>query len=326
MAWPTAGAPANHDWEARMSLDYTNHRRCAAATIVQTALAVAVLAGSGNAGASGIPFAGNRPQSFEFPIDYTESYNSFGQFVQYNEDNRHFDNTGDKVPGSGHTFVGLSSALHYWKFDALPSVGWVGSVTVPEVRVEGRGFAASGVGDPLVGGLAFIKPTPSSTLGVQALVQVPIGASSVTTNTWSLWPSVFYNVWFENRFNLDVLVGGVLRSTTHKTGTNDLDAGNTWHANVRFGSALEPVLYTKPVYVMPFVGIDFQHTGKTRDRFSGMTLADSDSRETAANLGVLFQLQRRKSYDQFEMHYARGLNGRNTSVTNGLFLQYWHYY
>ena len=308
-------------------MTFNSTERRAVAPIVQATLAIAALAGSGAAEASGIPFAGNRPQSFEFPIDYTESYNSFGQFVQYNDDNRQFDSAGNKVAGSGgHTVVGLSSALHYWKFDALPSVGWVGSVTVPEVRVEGRGFAVSGIGDPLVGGIAFIKPTPSSTLGVQTLVQVPVGASSVTTNTWSLWPSVFYNAWFNNRFNLDVLVGGVLRSTTHKTGANDLDAGNTVHANVRLGMGLEPVLYTKPVYVIPFVGVDFQRTGKTRDKFTGLDLASSDSREAAANVGALFQLQRKKGYDQFEVHYSRGISGRNTSVTNGLFLQFWHYF
>jgi len=313
--------------ETSMTLPRAHRQRRTAATIVHAACATAALAGSGAASAGGIPFAGNRPQSYEFPLDYAEPYNSFGQFVQYNVDSRRFDANGDKAAGSGgHTIVGLSSALHYWKFDALPKVGWVASLTVPEVRVEGPGFAASGLGDPLVGGLAFIKPTPSSTLGVQMLLQAPIGAASVTTNTWSVWPSVFYDAWFDNRINLDVLVGGVLRGTTHKTGANDLDPGHTVHANVRLGVGLEPVLYEKPVYAIPFVGIDFQRTGKTRDRVTGVDVPASDSRETALNLGVLFQLKRRKTYDQFELHYERGLRGRNTSVTNGLFLQYWHYF
>jgi hypothetical protein len=290
-------------------------------------LATGCMAAAGTACAGGIPFAGNRPQSFEFPLDYAEPYNSVGQFVQYTHDKRVFDADGNKVDGNGgHTFVGLTSMLHYWKFDSLPQVGWVGSITVPEVRVQGRGFSASGIGDPLVGGLAFIKPTPGSTLGLQALVQVPIGAKEVTSDTWALWPSVFYNAWFGDRLNLDVLVGGVLRGTTHRSGANDVDAGDTLHANVRLGYGLEPVRYDRGVHTIPFVGLDFQKTRRSYDKETGLALPNSDSRETAASVGVLFQLQRAKTYDQFEIHYAKGVSGRNTSVTNGIFLQYWHYF
>jgi hypothetical protein len=277
--------------------------------------------------AGGIPFAGNRPQSYEFPLDYKEPYDSFGQFIQYNDDRKAFNNNGDKVSGPGtDTFVGLSSRLHYWKFDSMPDVGWVASLTVPEVRVQGSGFSASGIGDPLIGGLAFIKPSPSSTLGFQLLAQVPIGTSKVTTDTWSLWPAVFYDIWFENRINFDLLVGGILRSTTHKTGANDLDQGNTFHANMRLGVGTEPVIYSKSFYAIPFVGVDYQKTGKGKDKVTGLDLPDSESNETAVSLGVLFQLQRKKTYDQFEIHYAKGTRGKNTSVTDGVFMQYWHYW
>lgn len=294
--------------------------------LAAAALAAATLAATPSF-AGGIPFAGNRPQSFEFPLDYTDTYHSFGQFLQITDDDRRFDADGNKRAGfGGHSVVGLSSALRYWKFDALPQVGWVGSITVPEVRIEGRGFTASGLGDPLVGGIAFVKPTPASTLGTQWLVQVPIGAAQVTTNTWSVWPSVFYNHWFGQRVNLDVLAGGVLRGATRKTGSNDLDAGNTFHLNLRLGVGTAPVDYTRSVHVVPFAGLDYQRTGKTRDKVTELDLADSDSRETAASLGVLFQIKTRGGYDQFELHYARGLKGRNTSVTDGLFLQFWHYF
>src|SRR5436309_143391 len=80
--------------------------------------------------AGGIPFAGNRPESFEFPIDWTESYDSFGQFLQWNNDRRSFNANGNRVSGPGtHTFVGLSSRLHYFKFDSMPNVGWLASLT-----------------------------------------------------------------------------------------------------------------------------------------------------------------------------------------------------
>lgn len=72
--------------------------------------------------AAGIPYAGNRPQSFQFSSEFTDSYNSFGQYLQWNDDSRRFDDDGREVAGSGtDTYVGLSSLLHYWKVDGLPN-------------------------------------------------------------------------------------------------------------------------------------------------------------------------------------------------------------
>ena len=210
-----------------------------------------------SAQASGIPFAGNRPESFEFSTSFKEAYDSFGQYLQWNRDDRAFDARGDKVAGSGgDTVVGLSSRLHYFKIDALPDWGWVASITIPEVRSQGRGFSASGIGDPLIGGLAFTNPVPGMTAGFQAYVQAPIGAERVTTDTWSFWPSVFYNQWI-GRLNIDLLVGGILRDTTRKSGVADVDQGNTVHGNLRIGYSLSPV---SELFAIPFLSVDYQRT------------------------------------------------------------------
>jgi hypothetical protein len=161
-------------------------------------------------------------------------------------------------------------------------------------------------------------------------VQAPIGTSQVSTNTWSFWPSVFYNQWLD-RVNIDFLMGGILRGTTHKSGTPDVDPGNTFHANLRLGYSLSPP--TDP-FAIPFLSLDYQRTSKTVDKASGATVAGSDSREAAVGLGVLFQLKpgstsiwhNQKTYDQLSVHYSRGVSGKNTSVTDGLFMQYWHYW
>lgn len=292
------------------------------------ALAAAMLAAAHPAWSGGIPFAGNRPESFEFSTQFTDPYDSFGQYLQYNDDNKAFNDAGAKVKGSGgETVVGLSSRLHYFKIGALPDWGFVASLTVPEVRVQSAQSAASGIGDPLIGGLAFTNPLPGMTAGVQAYVQAPIGSDRVTTDTWSLWPSLFVNQW-AGPVNIDLLAGGILRSTTHRSGQPDVDAGNTWHANLRVGYSLSP----SAPFAIPFVSLDSQGTGKSRS--GGAVLTRSDSRETAAGLGVLFQLKPgssslwhpQKTYDQLSIHYARGISGKNTSVTNGLFAQYWHYW
>jgi hypothetical protein len=281
--------------------------------------------------ASGIPFAGNRPESFEFSANFKDSYDSFGQFVQWNQDGRAFDVNGNKVAGpGGNTAVGLSSRLHYFKIAALPDWGWVASITVPEVRAQGRRFSSSGIGDPLVGGLAFTNPMPGMTAGVQAYVQVPVGSERVTTDTWSFWPSVFYDQWL-GRLNIDLLAGGILRGTTRKNGVADVDQGNTVHGNLRIGYSLSPA--DQP-FAIPFLSLDYQRTTTAKSRDTGLPVAASESRETTVGLGVLFQLKpgsnsiwtRQKTYDQLSLHYAKGVRGKNTIVTDGLFAQYWHYW
>lgn len=301
--------------------------RCAVRAVTTAVFACC----ASTAHASGIPFAGNRPESFEFSTNFKEAYDSFGQYVQWNRDDRAFDAHGDKVAGSGgDTVVGLSSRLHYFKIAALPDWGWVASITVPEVRAQGKGFSASGIGDPLIGGLAFTNPVPGMTAGFQAYIQAPIGGERVTTDTWSFWPSVFYNQWI-GRLNVDLLVGGILRDTTRKSGVADVDQGNTVHGNLRVGYSLSP---TNALFAIPFLSVDYQRTTQAFVKDKGLPVAGSDSRETAVGLGVLFQLKpgstsiwrNQKTYDQLSLHYAKGLRGKNTTVTDGLFAQYWHYW
>ena len=317
---------------ARPSFASKKRLPCISAKPFARAAAFGVLGLSATASqAGGIPFSGNRPESFEFSTNFTEPYDSFGQYLQINDNSRVFNPAGNKVDGpGGHTVLGLSSRLHYFKIDALPNWGWVASITVPEVRVQSRQFSASGIGDPLVGGLAFTNPAPGITTGLQAYVQVPIGNKDVTTDTWSFWPSAFYNQWI-GRVNVDLLVGGIIRDTTKKTGVPDLDQGNTVHGNLRVGYSLSPP--TDP-FAIPFVSLDYQRTTASKVKDTGLSVPDSNSREMALGLGVLFQLKpgstsiwrNQKTYDQLSIHYSKGVSGRNTSVTNGLFVQYWHYW
>ena len=136
-------------------------RRCVALGLF---LSVAFVS---RADAGGIPFAGNRPQTFQFYP--TPSYNTFGQFIQFYNDSSSFDKDGNTYDGPGtHTFVGLSTLLHR---EQSASVNWIALATIPEVNVQGRSLAFRGIADPLAGGGVFLNPTPSSTLGLLGLVQ-----------------------------------------------------------------------------------------------------------------------------------------------------------
>jgi hypothetical protein len=280
--------------------------------------------------ASVIPFATDRPQTWQFSSDFDEPYSSFGQNVQWNHDSRAFDANGNQVAGPGtNTFVGLSTFIHYWKLPSLPLVGFNASITLPEVRTEGSHFSASGIGDPLIGGLVWYNPAPATTVGFQTYVQVPIGQQSVSTDTWSVWPSVFYDDWF-GHVNVDLLVGGILRGRTLRSGSDDLSNGDTFHLNLRVGYSISS---PDNPFAIPFVSLDHQRSGGTFDRTTGLAIPNSASRETAVGAGVLFQFKpnslpfvHQKMYDQLSIQYSHSVSGRNTTLTNGLYVQVWHYW
>jgi len=284
----------------------------------------------GLAHASGIPFATDRPQTWQFSSDFEGTYDSFGQNIEWNHDNRTFDSHGSQTAGPGtNTFVGLSTFIHYWKLPSLPHVGFNASITVPEIRTQGSHFSASGIGDPLIGGLVWYNPAPATTLGFQAYAQVPIGQNSVSTNTWSFWPSVFYDDWY-GHVNVDLLVGGILRGRTLRSGQDDLSPGNTFHLNLRAGYSISP---PDNPFAIPFIAFDYQTSGGTFNQTARAAVGNSASRETTVGAGVLFQFKpnslpflHQKTYDQLSIQYQHSVSGRNTTLTNGILLQAWHYW
>lgn len=298
---------------------------------VLSALAIAAACAIGDASASGIPFGGNRPSSFAFyDVKPGESYNTVGQYVQFNNDDRAFNANGDEVKGSGtHTFVGLTQPLHRGKTQS--GLNWLITGVLPVVRVQGAGVVFSGIADPLVGGGMFLNPNPATNVGFLALVQAPIGDRSVTTDTWSFWPSLFYDSWF-GRLGIAAHAGFILRQTTHQSGANDLDPGNTFHMNLRVAYSLRDLTWKDSWYAIPYMALDYQKTGRTTDSVTGANVPITgqvpgpDTRETAMGLGILLQLQKTKFYDQLTAHYSKGLSGRNTALTDGLFMQYFHYW
>ena len=160
-------------------------------------------------------------------------------------------------------------------------------------------------------------------------MQVPIGQNDVSTNTWSFWPSVFYDDWY-GHVNVDLLLGGILRGRTLRSGHDDLSPGNTFHLNLRVGYSISP---PDNPFAIPFVGLDYQTSGGTFNQTASMPLANSASRETTVGLGVLFQFKpnslpflHQKMYDQLSIQYQHSVSGRNTTLTNGILVQAWHYW
>ena len=299
--------------------------------VIRNIAALMVAAGVatvGDAAAQDIPFAGNRPQSFSFyDVKPGESYDTVGQYAQFNSDGRAFDSSGKKVDGlGGHTFVGLTQPLHRGK--TASGLNWFITGVLPEISVQQPGFALSGLGDPLVGGGMFLNPDAATNVGFLALVQVPVGTANISTHTWSLWPSVFYDSWF-GKVNIDAHVGGIIRQTEYGNG-NNVNPGNTVHANLRGGYSLFDLSWKDAWYPIPYVALDYQKTGKTTGNSGadplGTQVPGPDSSETALGVGILFQLKQKKFYDQFTVHYSRSVSGKNTTFTNGLFIQYFHYW
>lgn len=260
--------------------------------------------------ASGIPSAIIGPHEYDLPLHFSP-INEFVEYGYWNNDNRSFSPSGSQIPGPGtNTYVGLSKFAHLFTVDSMPSLGWEVEVLVPEIRIEGSQFAASGLGDPVAGAVVWWKPTTTSTLGFDSFIQAPFGNSAVTSNYWANISSFIfdYNV---NGFNLDGDAGLVWAGTRHQTGVPDIRPGNTVFTNLR-------IAYQVTSRIEPFLAFDYQHTSATQGA-AGQSVANSESQEFSAGLGVMWHIAANSS---FTANYDRGLSGRNTIRTDAVYARY----
>jgi len=102
---------------------------------------------------------------------------------------------------------------------------------IPEVSVSGPGVSVSGFADPMIGPAIWIKPSKSSTLGIQSYLQIPVGNQEVSDRTWATNTSLFGDIRFGD-LNIEGDVGFIIKSTRHTTGANDVEPGSTFHVNL----------------------------------------------------------------------------------------------
>lgn len=260
--------------------------------------------------AAGIPSAIIGPHEYDLPLNFAP-INEFVEYGYWNNDNAAYNDAGFRVPGPGtDTYVGLAKYAHLFTVTSLPDVGWEVEVLVPQIRIEGPQFAASGLGDPIAGAVVWWKPSSDSTLGFDTFVEAPFGSSEVTNNYWANISSFIFD-YHLNDFDLDGDLGVVWPGPKHQTGLPESRAGITMFTNLRLA-------YRVTAALEPFLGLDYQHTGATQNA-AGQKVTGTINDETAVGIGMMWHIAVNSS---FTASYNRGISGRNTTRTNALYFRY----
>ena len=277
------------------------------------ALGVALMApltASPPAKASDITFGVIGPQEYNLPVNF-QPFNVFVQYGEYNSQAQAWS------PGGGlysttnsNLYVGLSKYVRFFTFDGLPNVGLAYEVIVPEVLVTLPGNSIGGVGDPLTGPAAWIKPNSNSTFGVQSFVQFPIGNSEVSNHYWANYSTIFFD-WQSTLMSFTGDAGAVFRSIQTAPGTPRINEGTTIFANLRLG-------WKPTTFWEPFVAFDWQTT-TAANYANGGGVAILPSAETALGVGVMAHFSDAAS---LTVRYSRDVQGYNTVGTNGAYLKF----
>lgn len=283
-----------------------NQSALACLAIVATSLVYA-----STVAASGIPLNVIGPHEYSLPVNY-ESFNAVAQYSYVQTDNMAFDNTGKRVGGPGtFTAVGFTKYVRFFTFKAVPDVGFAWEFLQPEISVQKAGVSATGLGDPLTGLAAWIKPSKNSTLGLQSFLSIPVGSDAVSDKTWGSLTTIFGDLQLGD-VDIDGQIGYIHKSTRHQTGANDVDPGDTFHTNLRLGSRAHQ-------YLEPFLAVDYQTTGSTTDQVTGTAVANSVSNELSCGGGLMVHFSDPLS---LTMRYDYGVDGKNTPVTNAFHFKF----
>lgn len=151
---------------------------------------LAIATFSSSAVASLPPFAIVGPAEWDLPI--VPSANVFIQTGIYQTNGSAYDSSGNGIKGpGGHDIHGISRFAHLFSFKALPKVGFFWEYLQPEINNQlPNGTSTTGLGDPLLDGTVYFKPTKNSTLGFQNLLSVPIGSNATSNHAWIEIPTI----------------------------------------------------------------------------------------------------------------------------------------
>ncbi|NMF87777.1 transporter [Aromatoleum petrolei] len=242
------------------------------------------------------------PHEYELPVGF-KPFNVFVQYAYVQRNNKAFDDDGDRVKGSGaNTTVGLSKYVRFWTPESNPSIGLAYEVIVPEIGVKDRSTSSqvSGIGDPLTGFAIWYKPTPSSTLGFQSFVQIPVGNDSVSDSNWKNLSSLLWDVRLTDKLGWTADAGFVFQNEK-KDGSRP---GTTFHTNHRLGYRVNGLLE-------PFVAVDYERSRKS-------STVDS-SHALDAGVGLMFHTFDNQS---ITLRYSKSIEGENHSFNNSVNLKY----
>lgn len=288
-------------------------RRVAAGALPAVLVIGLLLTSVGPALAANPTFAIVGPAEWDLPI--TPSANVFMQTGVYQSNTRkcEADGTIKDITGT-HTFIGITRFAHLFSFKSMPKVGFFWEALLPEIRIEGTGKAASGIGDPLFDFGVYYRPfrnSPVHTLvGFQNILSIPVGASQVTNNYWVEYPTFITDASY-GKLGFDATLGAGFPTEFHKSGEADRTIGKTYFAEAALRYQVLP-------WLTPFVQYNYQKNESGHIHDPNNTPLPS-CREDLVGGGLKINFTHNR---WLSLWYNRGISGANTVQTDAVYLRF----
>lgn len=275
------------------------------------AVTVAAVALARPAAASDVTFAVIGPHEYELPVNY-DQFNAIVQYGEINSNDRVWGTQGHEQPGNGGAlYEGLTKYVYFFDFKSIPGIGFAAEVIEPEVHISNVPGGITGLGGTIFGFATWFKPNSSSTLGFQSFGQAPDSTGVLTHGqAWNNLSSILYDYQWKH-FDLTGDAGMVFRFDSRYKDQYAHGQSDVFHINARFGFKVHPI-------IEPFLAVDWTTAGDDRNLLTGQQLLDSSFQETTFGGGFNVQFTPKIG---MAIHYARGLEGHNTTVTNAAYFK-----
>ena len=253
-------------------------------------------------------------ENWDLPI--LPSANVFIQSGMAQRNVKDYDTSGNATSSAtgGTTVEGMTRFAHVFSFQSIPDIGFLIEVFQPEVsKPSGSGNTVTGLGDPFVHTVVYKRFLDKNLLlGVGNILSFPVGSNEISSHAWIDAPNIIadYKI---GRFGFDgtlvtALFSKVGNGCTPQTGC--AQPGDLY-------SAEAAVRYTVTPWFVPFVS----YTVQTEDHghLTGAPIDFPGSRENDIGAGARFNLGHLR---WFSIWYYNGINGANTTRTNGLYVKF----
>lgn len=249
------------------------------------------------------------PSEFNLPVAKPgKGINFFFQNAVYTNDNKSYNNNGDKVnnPTGNDTELGVTRFGRLFSFKSTPDIGYYWEVLLPEVHINaaGKGGSVSGLADPLGILAIYTRPTKNFLIGMENGFTAPIGNNDLTYNYYTYQPNIIFDYHSSTGFGVDGLVGFAFKTHNDNTDTNP---GTDFYADLR-------LRYKLNHWISPALSYDYQQT-------HGVSGAHNAAYQDIVGGGAKLFFNKSHTLSG-SIAYRVGVAGKNTVRVNGPYARF----
>jgi hypothetical protein len=277
---------------------------------VATAMAlVGLLCGSHHRASANPVFELADGGNWDLPI--VSSMNAIVQRGIYQSSGTSYNAEGKEVSGPSVTqYIGITSFIHLFSFDALPKVGFFWEVFLPvaDIQLQGSIPSLSGLGDPLVALTAYMRPIPNLLLGLQNFTSIPVGSNELTSHRFENYPNIIFDYEI-GRLGFDGTYGMGVFAAQH-AGIDSVRSGNQLIAETAMRYQLTNMF-------APFIVNTYQSQDSGTTVYSNAHIPGNHQDDLGGGVKISFSHKR-----WFSIYYYSSISGENTRKTNALYLKF----